>query len=432
MSGVGGRTSVGDDGLESGRVARDGDGKMRIVYFYQYFTTPKGAWSTRVYEFARRWVRAGHRVTVVTSVYDKSDLEPRGLLDRIEVEGIDVRVINVRLSNKHGFLVRIASFLAYAVLGSWYALTLPADVVVASSGPITVGIPGLVARWLRRRPFVFEVRDLWPEGAIQLGVLRSKVAIRMARWFEGVCYRSATTVVAASPGQAEWIEERRGLGSKLAVVPNASDCELADDVGAMEEPPEWARGRRLATYAGTLGLIDDCAQLVRIAAELERRGRDDLLVLVIGDGKERPLVEGLVAELGVSNIRLLGLRPKDEVFRWLAVSLCSLFVVKDTPFLKTASPNKVFDAFAVGIPVLQGTDGWIGDLVEREGCGLNVHPPSAVGFADAIERLADEPELRGRLRDGSRRLGRTTYSRDAVAAEMLGLLEAAAGRRSVG
>ena len=155
---------------------------MRIVYFYQYFGTPKGSWSTRVYEFTRRWVQSGDSVTVVTSVYDKSDLKPDKLVSRFDIEGIDVRVINVKQSNKHGKWLRFFTFATYAAFSCWYALFLKADVVVASSGPITVGLPGLVARYLRRIPFVFEVRDLWPEGAVQLGIISNPLLIRTARF----------------------------------------------------------------------------------------------------------------------------------------------------------------------------------------------------------------------------------------------------------
>lgn len=401
---------------------------MRVLVFYQYFTTPKGAWSTRVYEFARRWVRAGHQVTVVTSVYDKSDLQPRGIVDRVDVDGIDVRVINVKLSNKHGVVARLLSFAWYAAAACWYALVLPADVVVASSGPITVGLPGLAARWVRSRPLVFEVRDLWPEGAIQLGILRSRALILAARWFERRCYRAASVIVAASQGQARWIADRHPVDGKVVVIPNASDTGLAESVGAKNDLPEWARGKKLATYAGTLGLIDDCSQLVRAAALIDAQGRSDVMIVVIGDGKERQQVEALASERGVRSIRFLGLQSREEVFRWLAVSRCSLFVVKDTPFLATASPNKLFDAFAVGIPVVQTTDGWIGDLVERERCGLNVPQGDDRAFAAAILALADDDELHARLGAAAARLGRTRFNRDVLAAEMLAALERAADR----
>jgi len=115
---------------------------MKIVYFYQYFSTPKGSWGTRVYEFAKEWVKEGHEVTVVTSVYSKSDIKAEKLIEDQYFEGIHVKIINVTIDNKQPFLKRIWSFIQYSLLSSYYALTLPADIVIASSGPITVGLPG--------------------------------------------------------------------------------------------------------------------------------------------------------------------------------------------------------------------------------------------------------------------------------------------------
>src|SRR5215471_18829826 len=220
---------------------------MRILYFYQYFTVPNGSYSTRAYEFARRWVNAGDHVTVIPSVYDKSGLTPDKPISRFDIEGIDVRMINIRLSNKHGSAFRLLSFFAYAVIASWYAVVIPADVVLCSSGPLTVGLPALLARFLRRRPFVFEVRDLWPEGAIQLGVLRQKWAIRLARWFERVCYGAAAKVVALSEGMASWIRDTYGF-TNTEVIPNASDNELVASLTDNLDLPDWARGKQLALY----------------------------------------------------------------------------------------------------------------------------------------------------------------------------------------
>src|SRR5690606_21155218 len=121
---------------------------MKILYFYQYFTTPKGSWSTRAYEFTRRWAKDGDDVTVVTSIYDKSDLRPGKLVERFEIDGVHVIAVNVRLSNKDGYLRRIYTFLAYSMIASWYALRLRSDVVVSSSGPITAAIPGSIAHYL--------------------------------------------------------------------------------------------------------------------------------------------------------------------------------------------------------------------------------------------------------------------------------------------
>lgn len=398
---------------------------MKVLYFYQYFTTPKGAWGTRVYEFARRWAKAGDSVTVVTSVYDKSDLRPTSFVGRYDVDGIDVRVINVRLSNKHGYLPRIVTFLAYAFVASWYALVLPADVVVASSGPITVGIPGLVARYLRRRRFVFEVRDVWPQGAIELGLLRSRPGIALARAFERACYRASTTVVALSDGMAEWIHDAYGF-DRIVVVPNASDNELfGRDDGAA--PDGFDPSKALVAYTGTLGRADDCAQIVRAAGELHRRGRRDIEIVLIGDGLERAALEATARSAGLPNIRFLGLMPKVDLVRWLRRARCALVTFRDVPFTNTMSPNKLYDAFAAGVPVVQTTQGWIRHLLERERCGITVPPNDASATADAIERLVDDDAVRSEMAVSSRRVARELFDRDLLSERMRDHLHAAAG-----
>ncbi len=395
---------------------------MHIVYFYQYFTTPKGSWSTRCYEFARRWVARGDTVTVVTSVYDKSDLRPERWLERLTIEGIDVRVINVRLSNKHGILVRLGTFLLYALVASWYALTLPADVLVASSGPITAGVPGLVGHWGRRRPLVFEVRDLWPEGAIQLGVLRNRLAIWLARRFERLCYRASSVVVALSEDMASAV--RKAVpGTRVEVVPNAADLELFGRDGHSHE-------RGLVVYTGTLGRMDDCGQIVEAARVLQARGRSDIRLLLAGDGMERAHLEARCAELGLGNITFLGIRPKGDVVRLLHRATCALVTFRSVPVLGSVSPNKLFDAFAAGVPVIQTTQGWIRRLLAESDCGLTAPANDPASLADAIVLLVDDDGLRTRLAANAAQIARARFSRDHLAERMHAALTLAGeGRR---
>lgn len=395
---------------------------MKILYFYQYFTVPEGSYSTRVYEFARRWVKAGDSVTVITSVYDRSGINPQGLISRFNIEGIDVRMINIRLSNKHGKLFRLLTFAAYALVSSWYALVLPADVVIASSGPLTVGLPGLVARYLRRRPLVFEVRDLWPEGAIQLGILTNKPAIRLARFFERMCYGAASKVVALSEGMRDWIKQRYAF-EHIEVIPNASDNELVDSIETPLELPVWAKGKHLAVYAGALGLIDDCGQILEVARRVQQQGITDVEFVIIGTGKAREELEEEAKYLKLEHTHFLGALPKEEVMRWLKAADCSLFTVKDVPFLATASPNKVFDSFAAGAPVIQATQGWIKDVLEREQCGLTVPPNDLDAMTEALLKVIRDRQLREHLSANARRVARELFDRSLLAEKMRRILE---------
>lgn len=401
---------------------------MRILYFYQYFGTPKGSWSTRVYEFTRRWVQNGDSVTVVTSVYDKSDLKPDKFVSRFDIEGIDVRVLNVKQSNKHGKLLRVFTFAIYAVCSCWYALFSKADVVIASSGPITVGLPGLVARYLRRIPLVFEVRDLWPEGAVQLGFLRNPLLIGMARFFEKTCYRASTRVVALSQGQADWIRDTYRI-EHIDVIPNASDNELVERLDGNFKLPSWAEGKQLVLYTGTLGLMDDCFQILEMARILEDAQVDNVEIAFIGDGKERTMLEKRAMELQLQHVHFVGLVSKETALRWLKLASCALLVFKDVPVLATCSPNKLFDAFAAGVPVVQATQGWIHDLFEREQCGVNVAANDFVAMADAVRRLTSDHDFREMVSHNARRVAEELFDRDLLASKMHGVLARSAGKQ---
>ena len=396
---------------------------MRIAFFYQYFGTTKGGWSTRVYEMTRRWVEAGHEVTVVTSLYDKSDLKAEGFITHLTVEGVQVVLINVRLSNQHGFALRVFSFLAYALVSLYFALRLRYDVCVASSGPITVGLAGLAAKFLRRKPFVFEIRDIWPEGAVQLGVLKNPLAISSARAFERLCYQAADLVVACSPGQAEHVA---GLApdKELLVIPNASDNDLEERVaGRTLALPAALTGKKLVAYTGTLGLMDGCDAIVEAARVLQAEGRDDIALVMIGSGNERERLEALARSYQLRNLHFLGLIPKEDVVLWLKRARAALYTIKGVPVLNTGSPNKMFDAFALGVPLIQNSDGWIWDLVEAEGCGLNVPIGDAGAMAAAMARLCDDDALYASCAAAARRLARTRFDRGRLAAEYLRALE---------
>jgi glycosyltransferase involved in cell wall biosynthesis len=399
---------------------------MKILYFYQYFTVPQGSYSTRVYEFTRRWVQAGDSVTVITSVYDKSGLTPKGLISRFDIEGVDVRVINIRLSQKHGIASRLQSFIAYALLSSWYALTLPADVVVCSSGPLTAGFPGVLARYVRHLPFVFEVRDLWPEGAVQLGVIRNKLVIALARSFEKKCYRAASRIVALSDGMADWIRQRYGF-KHIEVVPNASDNALfgADGHGSL---PEWTEGKKLVLYTGAIGAMNDCWQIVKMAECLQARQESGIEIVLIGDGKDKAELEEYAQKAQLKNIRFLGSVPKGEVSTWLNNASCALLAFKAVPVLDTVSPNKMFDALAAGVPVVQSTQGWIKNLLEREQCGITVPTDQPEAMADAVQKLASDDPLRATMAANARRVARELFDRDLLATKMRNVLVAAAGQ----
>ncbi|MEL6534485.1 MAG: glycosyltransferase family 4 protein [Bacteroidota bacterium] len=394
---------------------------MRVVYFYQYFCTPKGSWGTRVYEFAKRWVAQGHEVTVVTSVYYKSDLKKgKGWVSRYTVDGIDVIQLNIEINNKQGTLKRIQTFLGFALLSSFYAIKLRADVVVASSGPITAGIPGLVARYLRGRKLVFEVRDLWPDGAIEMGLLRQPLLQRLAYALEKRCYRAAKHIITLSPGMADNIRQRLGF-THTTSVPNASDLELFGTSPAGVSLPDWALEKKLALYTGNIGAVNNSELLLKAARKLQELGRTDIQVVLIGDGQLKAQL--LEQSKDLDNFTLVDVMPKTDLVAWVRQSMVMLVPLKGTPVLDTSSPNKLFEALSASTPVIQTTQGWLKTLLEEHEVGYTVDAQDPQPLVDCLTHMADHPEQVEQLGKNARALAEKEFKREVLSQRMLEVLE---------
>ena len=394
---------------------------MKILIFYQYFGTPKGKWSTRMYELTRRWVDRGHQVTVVTSPYEKSDIKIEKFIEHIKIEGIDLIVINSADSNRDGIAKRISKALIFSIMSCYYALTIKCDVVMASSGPITIGLPALLTKWFRRKSMVFEVRDLWPDGAIELGKLNNTVLRKIAIYFERLCYKNAALVVPCSKGMEDGVLKKLP-SAKTLVIPNASDVELFSKVSDEDKKlPTIYLGKKLFLYAGSLGLMDEVEQVI----EGMRLVKDPRVVwLIIGDGAEKEHLQQLVSKYELTNVHFLGIMPKTEVIKWFARVEATFVTFKDLKVLHTSSPNKMFDSFAAGVPIIQSTKGWIRELVERTECGINVEPYKPEQFAHAIERIASDKCYRDKLAINAKLLAETEFNRDTLAQMYLQKMEA--------
>ena len=396
---------------------------MRILYFYQYFCTPKGSWGTRIYEFASEWVAQGHDVTVVTTVYAKSDIKADRFIDTQYHNGIRVKVINLGVDNRQAVPRRILGFIAYALVSSWYAIRLPADVVVASSGPITVGIPGLVARYLRRRRLVFETRDLWPEGAIELGIIRNRTVKRMAYLLEKACYRASTCIVALSPGMKENIEQR-SAHPRVFSVTNSANLALFGSPMPFNGYGKLDR-KRYAIYSGNIGEVNNAWWMYHAASILKDMGRDDIVILMVGEGQQKEAILEEARRNGISNLLFFDLMPKTELVALVQHALVSLVPLKGTPVLDTSSPNKFFESLAAGVPVIQTTNGWMRDFIERHVVGFTVDPERPQALADLLIKLWDDGEAVMRLSSNAASTAATHFDKRRLAADMLAALERA-------
>src|SRR5258708_3716059 len=266
---------------------------MHILYFHQHFTTPDGSSGTRSYEISKRLLASGHRVTMVcgAAALSKSGLSGPFLNGRREssVDGIYVIELELPYSNYQSFLRRSLTFLRFAFRSVILALRLDYDIVFATSTPLTAALPGIAARWLRRKPFVFEVRDLWPELPRAMGVIRNPLMLLMMDWLEYVAYHSANSCVALSPGIAQGITRRGVPESRVVIAPNGCDLDLFAPNAAqpLVEIPGLTPAAFVAAFTGAHGVANGLDAVLDAAAELRVRGRTDIFFIFIGEGKEK-------------------------------------------------------------------------------------------------------------------------------------------------
>ena len=360
---------------------------MKIFYFYQYFSTSQGSWGTRVHEFTREWVKnnVNVEVTVITSLYYKSDLKSSKFRESQQFDGVNVEVLGIKVNNKDGFGKRLFSFIAYSLFSSVYALFGKYDVAIASSGPITVGLPGLIAKWVRRKKLVFEVRDLWPQGAIELGIIKNSLLIKMAYRFEKFCYRSADLIVTLSPGMKDEV-----LGKlpqkKVISITNAANIELFSTLVEVDLSKYELQPQKYALYAGNIGKVNNVEWMLE-AAKLLTEARSDIKVVFIGDGQLKTYLEGRKESENIDNLVFLPLMPKTELVGFIQNAMVSLVPLANTPVLATSSPNKLFESLAAGIPVIITTEGWMKELVEVEKLGYYVNPEESKSLKGLLNRL---------------------------------------------
>lgn len=402
---------------------------MKIVYLHQYFNTPSEPGGTRSYEMARRMVGRGHEVHMITTDRSHSLQEPGWSV--LEVDGIIVHRISIPYSNKMSFYSRIRAFSSFALKASLRARRIAADVVFASSTPLTVAIPGIFATIFSRGVMVLEVRDLWPDVPIQLGILRNPLLRNAAKLLEWFAYRHSVSVIALSEGMKRGIVESGVDSNSVHVIPNASDVDLFRGTHARGEiwssQYPWLTNKPLVVHCGTMGIVNGVEYLAEIAAETWKID-PSVQFVAIGDGNRKDSVERRATELSVLDLNFHILPPvsKTEVAAVFNAATVTTCLVIDVPALSNNSANKVFDSFAAGRPVMINYAGWQKELLESSGAGISVHPTDAASAArELVNFLRDQPRL-VRANQASSDLGETEFDRNRLANRLVDILESSA------
>lgn len=346
---------------------------MRITYLHQYFNTPEMSGSTRSFEMGKRLVQMGHEVNLITSWREKCN-EPKEF-KTIE-DGINVYWLPAPYSNYMSYNQRIISFFKFAIKSYQKAISIPSDVIFASSTPLTIAIPGVYASRKLKIPFVFEVRDLWPELPIAVGAIKNPLFKFFARQLERFAYKNSDAIVALSKGMKDGILLSGYKSDQISVIPNASDLKNFNPTKSDKTHFRLKYGIPVNSivilYPGTFGKINGVTYLVNLAQRFLTDSR--VFFLTVGDGQEFDEVKRLAMESGCINNNFLMLNkvPKKDVPNIFECADIVISTVIPLPELEANSANKFFDGLAAGCCIALNHSGWQADLIESEGCGFTL------------------------------------------------------------
>jgi glycosyltransferase involved in cell wall biosynthesis len=403
---------------------------MRILFLSQYFPPEVNAPANRTFEHARRWVADGHDVTVITGVPN----HPNGVLfpgyrnrwlQQEVCEGIRVLRTWTYLTPNRGFLRRTLNYLLFAAMAVVTSLRVSRpDVVVATSPQFFCGVAGALAALLKRRPFVLEVRDLWPDSILQLGQLRSRPVARFLVLLEGLLYRRSAGIVVTASSFADHVAARGVDRDRIVHVPNGIDPRVFRAL-----PPDRALQRRhdlegkfVVSYIGTLGLAHGLATVLDAAERL--RDEPELQFLLIGDGADREQLEEEAARRELDNLRFLGLLPRAEIPAWIASSDVLLVMLRDLPVFETVIPSKLFECLAHERPVVLAAPrrGESRRLVEEAKAAFAIDAENVAQLVETLLRIRSHPqEAAARARAG-REWVESHFRRDELARRMAAFL----------
>ena len=407
---------------------------MRITLLCQYFPPEMGAPSARTYEHARHWASLGHEVTVVTGFpnHPTGVIRPeyRGyFIKREQTDGIDVLRTWVYVAANKGFTKRVLNFLSF-FLSSFILAALKTgrtDVVIGTSPQFFCAVSAFLLSRIKRVPFVFEVRDIWPQSAVELGALSNPLIIRALRAIELFLYRRAALIVAVADSTRQYLLDKGMAAGKIAVIPNGIDAKflMAAAVPREVRAELGLEGKFMVSYIGTHGMSHALETVLSAAQVL---GSDDSIhFLFVGEGAEKEKLERLAGELQLRNVTFLGQQPRETLLAFYRASDVSLVPLKKLPIFTKVLPSKLFELMGAGCAIVCSVEGEAASLVERAEAGLCIQPEHIEQLVDAIRRLRSAPELVARFGANGRRFVTAHYLRSTLAERYLEALSKVVG-----
>lgn len=412
---------------------------MKILLLHQYFLEEDDPGGSRWNEMTKTWTAQGHEVTVIAGMMHANGLEKRKeykgkYFVRKQQGDVVVQRTHVSESYNSGFLGRLWGYFSFMFSSLWAGLFKVKgeyDVVIVTSPPLFVGISGYLISRFKKAPMVFEIRDLWPESAIDTGVLTNKWVIKMAYAVEKFIYKKAKLINVLTPAFYNTLRDKKNISeSKLIMIPNAADFSLSEEIVSSFDRTEFRKqhdldGHFVITYVGAHGVANHLEQVLEAGKALEDT---NVLFLLIGQGMEKARLMKLAEKMAVKNVRFIDSVPKKEVFKYILASEMGASVLKRADTFKTVYSNKTFDYFSCKKPILMAIDGVSRDLVEAAKAGTYVEPENPQEYSRVIREYLSDPQRLIREGENGYRFAKDNFDRQILSKKYLNYIEKIANK----
>lgn len=407
---------------------------MKILLLHQYYLEEDDPGGSRWNEMTKMWTSQGREVVVIAGMMHANGLEKRpeykGKYFVLKKQGkVIVQRTHVSESYNKGFIGRLWGYFSFMFSSLWaglFKIKGDFDVVIVTSPPLFVGISGYLISLFRRIPMVFEIRDLWPESAIDTGVLKNKWIIKLAYAVEKFIYKKAKLINVLTPAFYNTLKDKKNISEeKLIMIPNAADFSLSEEVLSRFNRDNFRKENNLenhfvVTYIGAHGVANHLEQILDVGKRLEDT---NVLFLLIGQGMEKARLIEKAKQMHVTNVRFLNPVPKNEVFKYIIASEMGASVLKNVATFKTVYSNKTFDYFSCKTPVLMGIDGVSRQLVEDAKAGTYVEPENIDEYNRVIRMYMQNPERLKAEGENGYLYAKQNFDREKLAKSYLNAIE---------
>jgi len=391
---------------------------MHILYIHQYFKTPEEGGGIRSYYLAKGLADAGHRVDLLTA-YDGRHYK------KAFVDGIHVHYLPVSYAQEFGFTQRIKAFLRFVLLAIFKATELGRiDLCYVSSTPLTTGLIGLYLKWKHKIPYYFEVRDLWPEAPVQMGVIRNAFLQRWLYHLERKIYRQARAIVTLSPGAQQHVQDIVPHKPVL-LIPNMADCRFfsTSAKNTYHELQFGVSDKFVVTYYGAIGKVNQLQNLLDAAEACQQKMLHEVVFLVVGTGSELENIRQQATKRKLRNLQFIPFQNKYGLLSVLNVTDAAYISFASLPVLQHCSPNKLFDALAAGKLCITTVSGWMQDLLEENECGFYADPAQPEAFVQKIAPFVTDRDKLSEYQANARQLAESQFNREKQVEKLVEMLE---------